>query len=279
MCSFKRLCGPNTRLVNSYGLTEATIDSTWFEASDDTELLPGRFVPIGGALDNTKVYVLDAEPRAPADRDPRRAVRGRRGGGARLSEPTRADRRALRPDPFEPRQSRARSCIGRATWRAGSRTARSTSSAGPTARSRSAVSGSSLVRSRPCSSATRACARPRSSTAPTRAGRRAWSATSSRWARLQTPGELRAFLGRACPQLHGSRAPSPCWRSFPTPPTARLTAMRCRSRSGTSTPARRTRFWPRAPRRSAGWLRSGARSCRWTRSASRTTSSPWAVIR
>jgi amino acid adenylation domain-containing protein len=57
---FKRLCGPDTRLVNSYGLTEATIDSTWFEPGDDSELVPGRFVPIGRALDNTKIYVLDA---------------------------------------------------------------------------------------------------------------------------------------------------------------------------------------------------------------------------
>ncbi len=57
---FKRLCGPATRLVNSYGLTEATIDSTWYEAPPDAELTPGRFVPIGRPLDNTRVYVLDA---------------------------------------------------------------------------------------------------------------------------------------------------------------------------------------------------------------------------
>jgi amino acid adenylation domain-containing protein len=58
--TFKRLCGPNTRLVNSYGLTEATIDSTWFEADPGTVLTPGRFVPIGRPLDNTQIYVLDA---------------------------------------------------------------------------------------------------------------------------------------------------------------------------------------------------------------------------
>jgi amino acid adenylation domain-containing protein len=58
---FKSLCGPNTRLVNSYGLTEATIDSTWFEAGADTELVRGRFVPIGKPLANTRVYVLDAK--------------------------------------------------------------------------------------------------------------------------------------------------------------------------------------------------------------------------
>ena len=58
---FKELVGPETRLVNSYGLTEATIDSTWFEPGADTELIPGRFVPIGRALANTRAYVLDAQ--------------------------------------------------------------------------------------------------------------------------------------------------------------------------------------------------------------------------
>ena len=32
---FRGLCGPETRLINAYGLTEATIDSTWYEASPD----------------------------------------------------------------------------------------------------------------------------------------------------------------------------------------------------------------------------------------------------
>jgi len=58
---FKSLCGSNTRLVNSYGLTEATIDSTWFEAAPGAELIDGRFVPIGWPLANTRVYVLDSE--------------------------------------------------------------------------------------------------------------------------------------------------------------------------------------------------------------------------
>jgi len=56
---FRTLCGPPTRLVNSYGLTEATIDSTWFEPDETVQLIPGRFVPIGRALENTKIYVLD----------------------------------------------------------------------------------------------------------------------------------------------------------------------------------------------------------------------------
>ena len=63
---FMGLCGAETRLVNAYGLTEATIDSTWFEPAAADELPPGRFVPIGRPLDNTSVYILDAnlEPQA-----------------------------------------------------------------------------------------------------------------------------------------------------------------------------------------------------------------------
>ena len=57
---FKRLLGSGTRLVNSYGLTEATMDSTYFEASPDSQLPSGRFVSIGRPLPNTRVYVLDA---------------------------------------------------------------------------------------------------------------------------------------------------------------------------------------------------------------------------
>jgi amino acid adenylation domain-containing protein len=56
---FMSLCGPQTRLLNAYGLTEATIDSTWFEPAAATEPPPGRFVPIGVPLDNTRIYILD----------------------------------------------------------------------------------------------------------------------------------------------------------------------------------------------------------------------------
>jgi amino acid adenylation domain-containing protein len=56
---FKRLLDPRARLVNSYGLTEATMDSTYFEPDADAQLASGRFVPIGRPLPNTSVYVLD----------------------------------------------------------------------------------------------------------------------------------------------------------------------------------------------------------------------------
>ncbi|MBV7242872.1 non-ribosomal peptide synthetase/type I polyketide synthase [Streptomyces sp. MW-W600-10] len=52
------LCGPGTRLVNSYGLTEATIDSAYFEGPVD-DLEPGAMVPIGRPLPNSTLHVLD----------------------------------------------------------------------------------------------------------------------------------------------------------------------------------------------------------------------------
>ncbi|HSK38125.1 MAG TPA: amino acid adenylation domain-containing protein, partial [Arenibaculum sp.] len=56
---YRRLCGPETRLINSYGLAEATIDSTYFEG-DLSGLPAGQLVPIGKPFANVEVYVLDA---------------------------------------------------------------------------------------------------------------------------------------------------------------------------------------------------------------------------
>lgn len=58
----RALCGPRTRLVNSYGLTEATIDSAWFEGPADG-LEPGRTVPVGRPFPNSTLYLLDAHGR------------------------------------------------------------------------------------------------------------------------------------------------------------------------------------------------------------------------
>ena len=61
-----QFCGPETRLINSYGLTEATIDSTYFDCDalyNDNKLRPDtsldRLVPIGRPFANTKLYILD----------------------------------------------------------------------------------------------------------------------------------------------------------------------------------------------------------------------------
>ncbi|MFE9675369.1 amino acid adenylation domain-containing protein [Streptomyces sp. NPDC006259] len=54
-----KLCPPGTRLVNSYGITESTVDSGLFETP-----MPERGdeepVPIGRPLPNTEFYVLDS---------------------------------------------------------------------------------------------------------------------------------------------------------------------------------------------------------------------------
>ncbi|MFF2886147.1 amino acid adenylation domain-containing protein [Paenibacillus sp. NPDC057967] len=56
---FRRFCGPDTRLINSYGLTEATIDSTYFEG-DIAGMSPNQLIPIGKPFPNQQAYVLDA---------------------------------------------------------------------------------------------------------------------------------------------------------------------------------------------------------------------------
>ncbi len=55
---FQKFCNPNTRLISSYGLTETTIDSSYFEAG--TVNLPvEQLVPIGRPFANTQIYILD----------------------------------------------------------------------------------------------------------------------------------------------------------------------------------------------------------------------------
>ncbi|AEI67903.1 non-ribosomal peptide synthetase [Corallococcus macrosporus] len=51
--------GDDTRLINSYGVSEATIDSTWFE-SGELGLAETQLVPIGRPFANNRLYVLDA---------------------------------------------------------------------------------------------------------------------------------------------------------------------------------------------------------------------------
>ncbi len=64
----KRFCGLQTRLINSYGVSEATIDSSYFDSANlngscDRLLNTGaanRSVPIGRPFDNSQIYLLDA---------------------------------------------------------------------------------------------------------------------------------------------------------------------------------------------------------------------------
>ena len=55
---FQNLCGSETRLINSYGVTEATIDSCYYE-NPGVNLSVNELVPIGHPLANTQIYILD----------------------------------------------------------------------------------------------------------------------------------------------------------------------------------------------------------------------------
>ncbi|MFC4015625.1 amino acid adenylation domain-containing protein [Nonomuraea purpurea] len=52
----RSVIGPLARIVNSYGVAEAAVDSTWHEVSDDT--LDGDLVPIGKPFPDTTALVL-----------------------------------------------------------------------------------------------------------------------------------------------------------------------------------------------------------------------------
>ncbi|MEG3959208.1 non-ribosomal peptide synthetase/type I polyketide synthase [Microcoleus sp. herbarium2] len=56
---FQRFCGSQTRLINSYGATEATIDSSYFESAALSFSIDG-LVPIGRPFANTQIYILDS---------------------------------------------------------------------------------------------------------------------------------------------------------------------------------------------------------------------------
>ncbi|MES1022176.1 amino acid adenylation domain-containing protein [Gloeocapsa sp. BRSZ] len=55
---FRDVLGKETRLINSFGVTEATIDSSYFEHAA-VELLDEQLVPIGRPYPNSKLYILD----------------------------------------------------------------------------------------------------------------------------------------------------------------------------------------------------------------------------
>jgi amino acid adenylation domain-containing protein len=54
----QRMTSPQTKVYNSYGVTEATIDTTYFEGST-VELQPDDVAPIGHAMANMQIYMLD----------------------------------------------------------------------------------------------------------------------------------------------------------------------------------------------------------------------------
>ena len=62
--ALREVTGPDVRILNTYGLTEAAIDTTYYETAAALPLEPG--VPIGQAFAAAALYVLDDELQ-PAD--------------------------------------------------------------------------------------------------------------------------------------------------------------------------------------------------------------------
>ncbi|HEX2927837.1 MAG TPA: amino acid adenylation domain-containing protein [Ruminiclostridium sp.] len=55
----KALCGDETRIIHTYGLTEATVDNTFFEG-DTGSFDKGSNLPIGRPAANSHIYILDS---------------------------------------------------------------------------------------------------------------------------------------------------------------------------------------------------------------------------
>ncbi|WP_339068744.1 amino acid adenylation domain-containing protein [Teredinibacter turnerae] len=56
--NFFKVAAPSTSLINSYGITETTVDSTWFHVDRNSAVTSGM-APIGRPFSNTCVYILD----------------------------------------------------------------------------------------------------------------------------------------------------------------------------------------------------------------------------
>ncbi|MEI6628667.1 MAG: amino acid adenylation domain-containing protein, partial [Alphaproteobacteria bacterium] len=55
----QRILGPNGKIVNSYGLTEVTLDTTAFGCTSLEALKYSNTIPIGRPISNAQVYILD----------------------------------------------------------------------------------------------------------------------------------------------------------------------------------------------------------------------------
>ncbi|MBD0674289.1 amino acid adenylation domain-containing protein, partial [Streptomyces sp. CBMA156] len=101
--ALKRLLGERTRVLNVYGLAEATVDSTWYEAGDPGVTGGAEKVSlVGRPFPGTRVYVLGADGRPlPPGRLGEIAIGGAGLARGYLNRPADTARRFVRAD-FDP---------------------------------------------------------------------------------------------------------------------------------------------------------------------------------
>ena len=128
---YERVCGPMTRLINAYGLTEATIDSTYFEATVASSCPTASSRSAGRSRTPRSTCWTRTSSRCPVGVPGELCIGG---AGVALGYLNRPELTAERFVDEPVRRARARGCTGPATSRAGCPTATSSSSAAPTGR-------------------------------------------------------------------------------------------------------------------------------------------------
>ncbi len=250
-------CHPEIPLINAYGPTECSDDVSHHPLHQAPAGSVVR-MPIGRPVANTQLYVVDAALRPLPLGVPGELLVGGEGVGRGYRREPRQTAARLRARPVR-LADRERASTAPATSPAGSPTARWSSWAASTTRSRCAASASSWARSRPAWPSCRRSARPPWWCARTCPAERRWWPTSP-------PPRAPHSISRRCARASTSACrttwcrPS-SWCSTPcrSPPTARWTARRSwRCRGRTPRPRRSS---PRRPRRSKrGWRPSAASS-------------------
>ena len=97
----RRLLPSSVRVINSYGVTECAIDSSWFEAREDYDLAEGN-APIGSPLPHARFYILDEDRRLlPEGVTGELFIGGIGVGSGYAGDPTLTAERFV-PDPFVP---------------------------------------------------------------------------------------------------------------------------------------------------------------------------------
>ena len=100
---FLDFCGPETRLINSFGLTEGTIDSSYYEKAwqaDEPAPANDQMVPIGKPFANMRFYILDQQRRPTPIGVPGELYIGGRGVARGYHNRPELNRERFLPDPF-----------------------------------------------------------------------------------------------------------------------------------------------------------------------------------